>query len=152
HEFADLKGVYYHGCFSADAGTAALSRRDKQEIVFLDIASRSIRTIFASRETLTENLVLNPDGKLLAACCGDQTILLIDSFQGKIIRRLGTPRSPPGKDEPRTDLTTGVFSPDGRLLAFGTHIERPGDHWKWKFGAFDTIDPDPPGIRVWHVE
>jgi WD40 repeat protein len=152
HEFADLKGVYYHGCFSADGSTAALTRRDEQEIVFLDIATRKVRAIFTSKEPLTENLILNRDGKMLAVCCINQTILLIDSFQGKIIRQFGTPRSAPGKDDPRIDLTHGAFSPDGRLLAFGTQMERPGDHWKWKFGAFDKIDPDPPGIRVWYVE
>jgi hypothetical protein len=43
-------------------------------------------------------------------------------------------------------MTKGAFSPDGRLLAFATTIERPVERF-----AFGRRPPNIPGIRVWHV-
>lgn len=152
HEFAELKGTFYHGCFSADGRTVALSRPDKEhEIAFLDVPSRKIRSILTTDERITGNLVLSRDGRMLAASCLNQIVVLIDSFRGKIVTRLGTPQPLPKDDEPRTNLTVGAFSPDGKLIAFGTRVDRPGDYWKWKFGRLEDITPDTPGIRVWRV-
>jgi WD40 repeat protein len=152
-EFAEVKGTYYNGCFSADGHTVALSRRDKKkEILFLDVPSRKVRTLLTVDEPVGENLVLSGDGKMLAVVSLDETVSLIDSFRGQIVRRLGTPQAAkPKKKGPRVKLTNGAFSPDGRLLAFGTCVERPDDQWKLKVGGLDALPPDAPGIRVWNV-
>src|SRR5262249_49595045 len=45
HEFDEVKGDRYHGCFSADGRTVALCRGEKKlELVFLDVPSRKVRS------------------------------------------------------------------------------------------------------------
>src|SRR5262249_23680124 len=120
-EFDGLKGVYNDGCFSADGSTVALCRSDKKhELVFVDVASRKVRSRVTTDQPISGSWVLSRDGKILAVSCPDQTVVLIDVSRGMIVRRLGAPIPPPGEDGPRISLTRGAFSPDGQLLAFGT--------------------------------
>jgi WD40 repeat protein len=149
-EFAEVKPAYYHGCFSTDGRTVALFRGDKKkELIFLDVPARKVRSRLTTDKPISENLALSGDGKMLAVSCSDQTVVLIDSFRGQIVRRLGTPHAPPKENEPRIEFTRGWFSPDGRLVAFGTHVYRPHD----RFGPvnLDYLPKDTPGIRVWQV-
>jgi WD40 repeat protein len=149
-ELDEFEGIYHHGCFSTDGRTVAVLRvlEEKPGFVFFDVPSRKLRSSLTITDPLEEHLTLSEDGKMLAAVCSDQTVLLIDSFRGKIVRRLGTPRPEPREDEPRINLTDGAFSPGGEFLAIGTRVERPGTG---RLGVNDDRPPDPPGLRVWHV-
>ena len=151
-DFAEVKGGDYSGCFSADGRTVALLGRGKEpELVFLDVPGRRVRSHLTTKQSVQDNLVLSRDGKLLAAPCADQTVMLIDTFRGQIVRRLGTPLAPSQENEPRVSLSRGAFSPDSDVLAFGTHVERPVDRRMGRFGGLDAFTPDVPGIRIWQV-
>jgi len=57
--------------------------------------------------------------------------VLMDSFRGKIVRRLGTPQTLPKDDEPRTDLTAGAFSPDDSLSPSELAYTGPANVFLW---------------------
>jgi WD40 repeat protein len=101
HEFAVLPGKYNHGRFSADGRIAALVRAHSSEIAILDVVARKLLTTLKVVKQPEGSLALSADGKLLAVAHEDQTIDLIDTIRGKLLRRLGTPRPTPGK-EPRS--------------------------------------------------
>jgi WD40 repeat protein len=147
-EFAGVKESYSYGCFSTDGRTAALMQPgEKSELLFLDVRSRTVRARLTTEIPLEGSLVLSRDGKLLAVSCPDQTVVLIDSYRGEIVRRLGTPQPLPRENQPQIELTEGAFSPDGELVAFGARVIRPGIRWV----RFQDLLPDPPGLRVWRV-
>ena len=93
------------------------------------MAARKVRSRLQTDEPIHEHAVLSGDGKYLAASCPNQTVVLIDTFKGEIVRRLGTPQAVPAEKEPRITLTPGAFSPDGQLLAFGTRVDRYFDRF-----------------------
>jgi WD40 repeat protein len=140
---------WYYGCFSSDGRTVALFPRSaKPEIVFLDVPSRKVRWRLPTKDSAMKAPVLSSDGKLLAAVCSDQTVVLIDSSRRGIVRRLGTPQPPPDLlGAPGVELTEGTFSADGEFLAFGTHVCNPGA----VLGIGGDPPPNSPGIRVWRV-
>jgi WD40 repeat protein len=143
----EIEGTYQEGCFSSDGRTVALLRGgDQREVVFVDVPSHKVRSRVRIRESQDGYLALSRDGKLLASVSSDQTILLIDSCRGEIVRRLGKPRPPPRKDAPRFTTTDGVFSPDGALVAFATLADSPT-----RCRERDDFPPQPPGLRVWQV-
>lgn len=149
-EFREAEGRWGAGWFSEDGRTVALVRGERSaEVVFLDIASRTVRSRVKGLGPWSGAAALSRDGKVLALPSPDQTVALVDSVEGKVSRGLGTPQAQPVADAPRVSLTTGAFSPDGRLLAFGTQVSRPGN--RWGFGSLDALPKDTPGIRVWQV-
>jgi WD40 repeat protein len=145
----EIKGLEgsWAGRFSADGRTVALYRTEegKMEVAFVDVPSRKVRSRAGIDEVSPQAVALSADGKTLAVGCAEQTVLVIDSASGKVARRLGTPRLVPEEDQPRIVLTAGVFSPDGRILAFGTYLQRPFK--RFQFGN----TKDRPGVRVWHA-
>jgi WD40 repeat protein len=148
HEFQDLKPIWYYGSFSADGRTVVLVSGDRvKKIDFLDVPSRTVRSSVTTDALITSYPTLSRDGAMLAAACSDQTVLLIDSLSGEIVVQIGTPRPPPGENEPRLRITKAAFSSDGRYLAFGTRVERPED----RFNLGDFATADTPEAHVWDL-
>jgi WD40 repeat protein len=94
------------------------------ELKVWDVAQRSVKETLEGHAKVVNALAFSPDGKLLASASDDGSVKLWDVADGGMRLRhvvYDAQVIPPGlrKKRPPDAVSSVVFSPDGKLLAWG---------------------------------
>ncbi len=94
------------------------------ELKVWDVAQRSVKETFEGHAKVVNALAFNTDGRLLASASDDASVKLWDVTQGgmrlrKVVYDGRAQAIRPGMRKPPDAICSVVFSPDGKLLAWG---------------------------------